>query len=164
MFLKYSPILIIISYTIFLIPWKSNLVVLMYHSEKLKNELKSFVERNTDVDKRKRNYIQFLLPESRKDKSKADTLMVRFTKNEFNIISELDYNAPKFSWNVGYVEQKSNGHWIGLIPDQNQNKPFIIPLKLKRGRIPKGEHSIFLYLLPLEFRVGQTGDVAIVLD
>lgn len=163
MLLKLSPILLILLYTIFIIPWKKHPVLLLYRVETLKLELEEYTKNHIKINRNGKKSVRFLLSKERVYPSYSDTLVVQFTKNEFTIISDADYDAPKFSWNVGYVEHCVDGKCKHLFNTYNSLKNFIVPLTLIRGRIPEKEKSIFLSLLPKEMRYGATGEEAKVL-
>lgn len=160
---RYSPILIILLYTIFIIPWKKHPVLLLYRVETLKSELEEYTKSHIKDNNYSKKYIRYLLPKERSYRSLSDTLVVKFTKNEFTIISDADFDAPKFSWNVGYMEHCTDGKCKHLFNTYNSLKNFIVPLTLVGGRIPEKDNSIFLSLLPKEMRYGTTGEQAKVL-
>lgn len=165
--IKYTPITLILLFTIFGIPWKKNTDVITWRCENYERLLFDYVDQNTKRDENKRNCVRFLLPPNRKTKViYPDTLDVHFTKDIFETvaISVSDYDVFKLDWNVGHVEYKTkpnNGYWTGLIPMLNRNESFVIPIIIQNGRMPRSE--LFLKLLPKELREDNQGNKAQVL-
>jgi hypothetical protein len=160
--IKCIPVTLILLFTVFGIPWKQNLDILIFRGNKYKRLLLDYIDHNTSRDEYKRHCVRFVLPKQRQRQIHyTDTLKVRFTKAIINGVALLDYDAIKYSWNAGHVEykkRKDTNHWQDLFPTFGYGESFIIPITIKNGQMPSSE--LFLKLLPKELREDTEGNKA----
>lgn len=162
--IKYTPIILILLFTVFGVPWEKNPEIIMWKGKNYERLLLDYVDHNTKRDEYKRHCIQFVPSKKRKTKKYyPDTIKVRFTKDVFEAVSMSGYKIYNLEWNVGHIEYRhENGYWTGLIPTLDYDESFVIPISIKKGEIPT-ESELFLKLLPKEVREDNQGNKAQVL-
>lgn len=156
--IKYTPITLILLFTIFGIPWEKNTIIIRWKFKRYQRKLIDYVDHNTRKDAHKRHCVQYILPHHRKTKIPyPDKLNVHFTKDVFKLVSMSGFRTYNLEWNVGHIEyQNEYGHWRRLIPTLNKNESFVIPVSIKNGQMPNLE--LFLKLLPKELREDAEGN------
>ncbi|MEM9858233.1 MAG: hypothetical protein AAF843_12785 [Bacteroidota bacterium] len=185
LFTHILPLLLIIGFTAFFIPWEKHPYFLLDTAEQLRQEVSIYTHKHTKRTAKRianrweyltdyegyadrvpffeKNYISFRLPPDLPDDTLPDTLYIRFNTNEVDIVSCCDVDSSQFSWNVGYVEYFTDGHWHQMHETIGENDTLVIPLTVPDACFPCLDESIFLSILPVAWRKSPQGVAAKIL-
>lgn len=158
--LKCLPLIIIIVGTTISFNWKQHPYSYTMHRidnwEKLSLSVLLYQKKFT---KDKSNYFLYQLPVKLQNEIGEKELVVRYSKNEFSHISELDYDCQKFIWNLGKVEYRKGKHWYRLHSKLSNNEDLLVPITVQNFDEMKLEESLFLRVLPAKWRKDSKGEL-----